>query len=239
MPVSVSGRAHFAAPPRVRATRTLASLLKSAESPALITWFNTSTRFPVETAVLATGAPGGGKSTFVTGCAVGLALRGVRVLFISAEEGQSVTTTLRFSRVLGFFGDPPPPTQNLMVSDHRRLAEVTAEIAAFEAGGPGVVVVDSLTALGASPAWVSELSAGKIGVLAVAHVNSAGSAYGGPRQAHDVDVVLNVADYTCSIVKSRFFDENAPRSWRVDEPERVPVAGGGGSVLPFPERCAP
>lgn len=235
VPVSIAGRAHFAAPPRVRKTRSLAAVLRSAESPVLVTWFDGSLRLPLRTTVLATGVPGGGKSHWVTGCALALSLRGVRVLFMSVEERQSATTASRFSRVLKFFGDPPPPP-GLQISDNYKLAEATCEIAAFEAEGPGVVVIDSLTALGASPAWVSELSTGQLGILAVAHVNSAGGAYGGPRQAHDVDVVVEVADFTASIVKSRWFDPNYPRTMHVDEPERLPISSTGASVVAFPER---
>jgi len=203
--------------PRRRPTRGLEDVLRSARLPALVRFGYASLWLPLMVAVLVSGPPGGGKTTLCSIIALSLALQGIRVLWASAEEGAGPTTVERFRRLLHWLGDPPPPGHHLLVSDARNLRDVHQEISAFEKDGGRVVFVDSLTAIAAPPAWFDDLLAGPLGVVAIAHLNSRGSPVGGSRVAYDADVHLSVDRFKAEILKSRWFREDAPRSWAVDD----------------------
>lgn len=217
---------------RGKPTQPLAEALRTHQAPALVLWAYFGLLLPLIVAMVISGKPGSGKSTAATVMALRLALLGYRVLWISPEEGRSDTTLRRFALAHRWLGSPPLPAGSPLISDGRSLHEVDAEIRAFEVSGGQVVFIDSLTTLGASDQWWEDLTNGPLGVVGIAHQNSRGTPFGGHRVAHDPDVHLSVADFTLRVEKSRWFQEDAPRSWRVDEPESLEREEG--EVVPFP-----
>jgi predicted ATP-dependent serine protease len=218
---------------RYKDTAPLAEVLATSRAPHRTRWGTyPALLLPLRTSVLVSGPPGSGKSTLAAVVALVHAMEGRRVLYIPAEEGAGPTTVARFERVMEWFGNPKLPQDAPRISDRRNLRDVHEEVAEFERGGPGVLVLDSLTTLGADPTWIEELAAGPLGVLAVAQVNSRGAAFGGPRQAHDVDVVVSVEDGVATIEKSRWLDPEAPRSWAIRAVDGA-TAPPGAEVIPF------
>lgn len=222
---------------RRKNTRDLGEVLRTHQRPRLRRWGYPALQLPLDASVLLSGRPGSGKSTSGVAMTLGLALEGVRTLWVSPEEGCGDTTVRRFELVHGWYGRPSLPTGTPLVSDARTLSEVHVEIAGFEAGGPGVVFVDSLTTLGASAQWWEDLTNGPLGVVGIAHQNNRGTPFGGHRVAHDPDVHLSVSDFQVSVEKSRWFADDQPRAWRVDD---LGTAGPDdlreGEVVRFPPR---
>jgi hypothetical protein len=201
---------------KYRPTVGLTELLAQAEAPRLYTFGYDSLRLPREAYVLCTGQPGSGKSTTATAIAISLALQGLRVLWVSAEEGAGPTTSRRFQQALSWFGRPKLPEGSLLVSDKRLLRDVHEEVEGFQTGGGDVVFLDSLTVLGAHPQWIEELST-SLGIVAISHMNRQGSPHGGSRPKYDADTHLCVEDFTITADKNRWCIDGAPRVWAVDQ----------------------
>ena len=217
---------------RRQPTIPLQTLLRTHRTPSLTCWGYPGLRLPLQVAMLLSGKPGSGKSTAATVMALSLALRGVRVLWISPEEGRGDTTARRFGMAHRWLSSPTLPLGSPLISDSRGLAEVDAELRAFEDAGGQVIFIDSITTLGASDQWWEDLTNSPMGVVGIAHQNSRGSPFGGHRIAHDPDIHLSVTDFTLAVEKSRWFEEDAPRSWSVDAPERDEDAAP--TLIPFP-----
>ena len=218
---------------RYKDTAPLAEVLATSRAPHRTPWGTyPSLLLPLRTQVLVYGPPGSWKSSLCTALAIERA-ENHRVLYVSSEEGAGPTTVARFERVLEWFGSPKLPANSPRVSDRRLLRDVHDEVAEFERGGAGILIVDSLTSLGADPSWLEDLAAGPLGVVAVSQVNSGGSSFGGQRQKHDVDVVIFCEDGIATIEKSRWLDPEAPRSWSIRAVQTLAVKPSA-EVIPFP-----
>lgn len=142
------------------------------------------------------GGPGQGKSTAAASMAVGAAGAGVRVLYVSAEEGVRSSVSDRLARV----GLDARASKNLSLSDARTVAELVDDLAIAKAS---LVVLDSLTELGIAPDMLPELLAGRSWIGTVA-INGKGEARGGPLLAHVADVVVMVDRGIAKPSKNRF-----------------------------------
>lgn len=202
---------------RRRPTRPLLEQMKDARHPKLVEFGYPSLRLPLNVSAIVTGPPGGGKSTFCTAMALGLALEGISVLWISVEEGTGPTTMRRFGQVLSWMGSPTLPKDTPLISDSRQLRDVHEEITKFEKVSKGVVFLDSLTVAGASTEWFEDISRGPLGIVAICHENSKGNPMGGTRPAYDTDVHIGVQDFAATIRKSRWYVDDAPQSWKIND----------------------
>ena len=146
-------------------------------------------------AVLLFGSPGSGKSTVATRMAVDAARR-CDVLYVAAEEGQSVALRDRVRRA----GCTDLAQRRLAVTDARTARELEDDLAQSSAS---IVVLDSLTELAISPASLVSMLADR-SWIGVAHANSRGGAYGGPEYAHAVDLVVRVEAGNATPIKNRF-----------------------------------
>lgn len=147
-------------------------------------------------AVVLVGGPGQGKSTAAASMAVGAAGAGVRVLYVSAEEGVRSSVSDRLARV----GLDARASRNLSLSDARTVAELVDDLVVAKAS---LVVLDSLTELGIAPDMLPELLAGRSWIGTVA-INGKGEARGGPLLAHVADVVVMVDRGIAKPSKNRF-----------------------------------
>ncbi|GDX83691.1 hypothetical protein LBMAG42_55020 [Deltaproteobacteria bacterium] len=219
---------------RYHPTAGVSSLLQNASSPKLYTYGYDALRLPAKVYMLVTGPAGSGKSTLATSIALTLALQGLRVLCISAEEGAGPTTVRRLRQAMAWLGDPCLPSSNPLISDKRALRDVHDEVVAFERDGGDAVVLDSLTVLGASPQWVAEVATG-LSVVAISHMNGKSGPMGGERVAYDSDVHIRVESFQASLLKTRWCVDGAPRSWPVDD-VWVAKKQSFNEVIPFPSR---
>ncbi len=225
--------------PRAKPTQPLEALLESSERPELVSFGYAACRFPWDVSLLVTGPPGGGKTTACTGMALTLAVSGLSVLWASCEEGSGPTTVERFRRVHGWLGQPPLPPGSPRISDQRTIRGIHDEVRDFEDSGGHVVVLDSLTAMSASPGWFDDLINGPLGVIAVAHQNAKGGPMGGSRVAYDADVHLVVENFEVKVRKTRWLAEGAPQVWAVDDLAPLVASSQPGpesKVVPFPKK---
>jgi predicted ATP-dependent serine protease len=155
-------------------------------------------------AVLLFGSPGSGKSTVATRMAVDAARR-CEVLYIAAEEGQSVALAERIRRA----GCTDLAQRRLAVSDARDARELADDLAQSSAS---IVVLDSLTELSISPASLVSMLADR-SWIGVSHANSRGGAYGGTEYAHAVDLVVRVEAGIATPTKNRFGGFAAVSAW--------------------------
>ncbi len=213
------------------ATASLPDLLAGFSTPRLYGWGYAALRLPANARVSIDGRPGQGKSTVTSVMALALAHAGLPVLVVSAEEGQVATAMVRWARCCQLVGLPRAPAQ-LWLADARTPEEASAEVDAFASEyRRGVVVIDSTTEVGGSPAWLAGLLAdAALGFVLVQHVTTSGAPRGGWEVAHAVDVRVSCQALVASIEKSRFGEcTNFP----VLEPEPLAPASPG-TVIDFP-----
>jgi|GEM_PF-3441969 len=211
-------------------TTDLASLVQSTKALRRCRWGLEGFTLPPTAKLAVEGPPGGGKSTLASRVAVDLAAQGHRVLNLSVEEGQEEPCIGRLQRACRLVGVPPAST--LLVADVRDIHEADQELVAFRAAGSkGVVIVDSLSELDASPTWWSELMVDPwMGVVVVQHLTTAGQPRGGLAPAYACQVRLVVNDLQAQVVKNRF---GPCQVFSVLSP--LAAAPETGRVVPFPK----
>lgn len=195
MPDRIDGR-DVASAPRVRAGVVLARDLRSDSRPAPFGAPFDAWTLGDPCAVELLGPPGGGKSTCATAMAVS-ASRRVDVLYVAVEEGHARTLVERLQRA----GLDDLTARRLRVGDGRTLHEIGEDLRAVP--DARLVIVDSVTELGASPEQLVPMLLGRSWIV-VSHVNARGNSHGGSAWSHAVDVVVDVIDGKASPRKNRF-----------------------------------
>ncbi len=168
-----------------------------------------------------------------TGAAVSVAHAGYDCLYLAVEEGLGDTLVDRFERQIRAIGCRPPSC--LRIADVRDPEEAMEEIEAWRQGAAQrLLVIDSLTDLGASPAWLQELMCDeRLGLLLVVHNTTSRDPRGGWGSAYAVDVRVFCRDLVAQVRKNRF---GPCSSFNVLEPRRVSGTEPDASVIPFPTK---
>jgi predicted ATP-dependent serine protease len=146
-------------------------------------------------AVELVGPPGGGKSTCATQMAISAGRR-VDVLYVAVEEGHSASLRKRSLRA----GSNDLTDFRVHVADARTLPDL---FEALQKCNPALVVVDSVTELGATPEEIATVLFGKSWIV-VSQINSKGKPFGGHAFSHAVDTVVDVNDGVAVPRKNRF-----------------------------------
>lgn len=203
MPTRVAGR-DVAILPRRRVGIVSASALKPSGKLAPYGAPFDAWRIGDPHALELLGPPGGGKSTLATRMAISAARR-VPVLYVAVEEGHGQALVERLHRS----GLDDLAAQRLRVSDARTLTELDDDLRASDAR---IVVVDSVTELGASAEQIVSVLLGR-SWIAVSHINARGSTFGGQTMSHAVDAVVRVEGGVAKPSKNRFGPMNSITVW--------------------------
>jgi len=226
------GGADYQPRPRRRpATKSLPALIDQHRPRLKISWAFLD--LPPTARAQAEGLPGSGKSTMATGAAISVAHSGYDCLYLAVEEGQGDTLVDRFERQIQAMGCRPPSA--LRIADVRDPEEAMVEIDAWRRGtGERLLVIDSLTDLGASSAWLQELmSDERLGLLLVVHNTTSKDPRGGWGSAYAVDVRIFCRDLVAEVRKNRF---GPCTSFNVLMPRRLGDALPDSKVVPFPTK---
>ncbi len=228
-----------AQPQRVRpaspAPVPLDQLMRSHSEVKRYRWCWPALYLPVDADVTLRGPPGCGKSTAATAMALDLAHQGVDVFYASVEEGVESQARERFARVARLAECTFP--RRLLVGSGTTITDIARDVRkwSLDTDSPGVVVIDSLSALhGAQPLW-SALQASPHGSVLVQHVVTSGAAKGGLEAEFGGDVCIVIAqDGTAVIEKSRWGPTGAEFAFNARCPP--PIERGLGEVVPMPKR---
>lgn len=221
------------APRRRPPTFTLPELLDRSRAPDRVPWGYDELRLPVTARVALHGLPGQGKSTVACRCTLGLGQAGVDVLVLAVEEGHEQTLVERFERCATPMALPRMP-ESIRIADVATPEEALEEIDAWRrrAGKRRVIVVDSLSELGASPGWLQDVASDPdTGMIVVEHLTTGNAPRGGWHVAYGVQVRIVCEKMRANVTKNRWgpctpFDVLAPFA-----PCRG--SGSGGEIVPF------
>ncbi len=203
MPLRRDGRAISYAARRRR--RGVVPVSRAVRAYAPLTWITESWqtvlgRLPGHkpASVLINGPPGSGKSTVSGALAADAVAAGKTALYVAAENSGAGPALWAIFRRAG----ATEVGENLLISDAESPREVTDDLLTHE---PDLAIIDSVQAVRALPADITEWLSLTTTLVLVSHVNTQGRNRGGPELEHLVDVVVRMEPSLGAVAqKSRF-----------------------------------